>query len=125
MGIERETLKLALLECDTPVDAVRSTYGTYLDIFRHQLLSSLPESSRDYPFILEGFDVVNAQEYPNLDAGYKGVLISGSKDSAYDDDTWIKKLVDWVAATARFRPDIKIIGQFSGLVFLALLAMCL
>ena len=70
--------KLALLMCDTPIPAVREKYGTYLDIFRKQLHDSNPDVS--FPFTLDGYDVVTAQEYPNLDhdAGYAGVLISGS-----------------------------------------------
>lgn len=69
-------IKLALFLCDIPTPAVREAYGTYLDIFRKQLHESNPDAS--FPFTLDGFDVVNAQEYPDLDAGYAGVLISGS-----------------------------------------------
>lgn len=69
-------VKLALLMCDTPVPAVRATHGTYLDIFRKQLHGSNPDAS--FPFTLDGYDVVDAEQYPDLDAGYKGVLISGS-----------------------------------------------
>lgn len=112
MGISQHPLKLALLECDTPVPVVKANHGTYLPIFLDFLRSSLPPSSRDLQFTLEGFDVVTAQEYPDLDNGeYKGVLISGSKYSAYDDDSWIRKLVDWVAETVERRPDVKIIGK--------------
>ena len=73
-------IKLALLLCDTPIPAVREAYGTYLDIFRKQLHESNPDAS--FPFTLDGFDVVDAQEYPDLDAGYAGVLISGSGQPA-------------------------------------------
>ena len=74
----RRPIKLALLLCDTPVPAVVKEYGTYLDIFRSQLQLSNPDDQ--FPFTLDGFDVVEAQEYPNLDdgEGYRGVLISGS-----------------------------------------------
>ena len=108
----RAPVKLALLMCDTPVPAVVSTIGTYLDVFRNQLRFSNPDAS--FPFILEGFDVVSAQEYPDIDSllggGYKGILISGSKHNAYDNDPWIVKLVSWVSDVARRRPDVKLIG---------------
>ena len=109
-------ITLALLLCDTPVPAVLSEKGTYLDVFREHLLLSYPSTKREHeksalPFILDGFDVVSAQEYPDLDkGGYKGVLISGSKFSAYDNDPWIAKLVDWVKNVAETRKDIKLIG---------------
>ena len=82
---ETNPLKLAILLCDTPVPAVVESRGTYLDIFRNLLTQSKPDPS--VPFSLDGFDVIDAQEYPDLENGeYKGILISGSKYSAYDDD---------------------------------------
>lgn len=67
-------LKLAILLCDIPVPQVANVYGSYTNIFDSLLKNSLPEAQ----FTLEGFDVVTAQEYPNLDDGYDGVLLSGS-----------------------------------------------
>ncbi|EJD07897.1 class I glutamine amidotransferase-like protein [Fomitiporia mediterranea MF3/22] len=101
-------VKLALLLCDTPVPAVLKSRGTYLDVFRDQLQRSKPDAS--FPFTLDGFDVVNEQVYPDLDEGYTGVLISGSKYSAYDDDPWIAKLVEWVRYVATRRDEVKLIG---------------
>ena len=77
----RKPIKLALLMCDTPIPTVREQFGTYLDIFRTQLQLSNPNQT--FPFTLDGFDVVGAQEYPDLDSdgaeeGYRGILISGS-----------------------------------------------
>ncbi|KAI5117618.1 hypothetical protein M0805_001218 [Coniferiporia weirii] len=118
----RNPVKLALLLCDTPIPAVRAVHGTYLDIFRAQLRGSYPrrasgaeaeaEAEAAFPFSLDGFDVVEAQEYPDLDEGqgYAGVLISGSAASAYEDKPWIDKLVAWTAHTAQTRPDVKLIG---------------
>ncbi|THH07008.1 hypothetical protein EW145_g3685 [Phellinidium pouzarii] len=83
-------VKLALLLCDTPVPAVVKTRGTYLDIFRDQLHYSNPDAT--FPFTLDGYDVVTAQEYPDLNENYTGILISGSAASAYDDKPWINKL---------------------------------
>ncbi|KAL5483526.1 hypothetical protein ACEPAI_8758 [Sanghuangporus weigelae] len=109
-------IKLALLLCDTPVPAVLSAKGTYLDVFRELLRLSYPSSKLEneqspLPFILDGFDVVSAQDYPDLDRGeYSGVLISGSKFSAYDNDPWIVRLVDWVKGVAERRQEVKLIG---------------
>ncbi|TDL20558.1 class I glutamine amidotransferase-like protein [Rickenella mellea] len=85
-------MKLALLICDTPVPAVLSSRGTYLEIFKDLLTSSLasfssqsdpsttnPSTTNPEPqtaqqkvetethWTLDGFDVVHKQEYPDLD----------------------------------------------------------
>ncbi|KAH8110957.1 class I glutamine amidotransferase-like protein [Phellopilus nigrolimitatus] len=95
-------VKLALLLCDTPAPAVQKTHGTYLDIFRTQLQASNPDVS--FPFTLDGYDVVTAQEYPDRDCGIHWAA------SAYGDVPWIDKLTAWVAETAKTRPEIKLIG---------------
>ncbi|KAJ6600813.1 class I glutamine amidotransferase-like protein [Mycena sp. CBHHK59/15] len=51
-------------------------------------------------------------EYPTdeqLDS-FDGVLITGSKASAYEEIEWINKLVDYVARIAVAKPKVKIIG---------------
>jgi hypothetical protein len=74
-------LRFALLLCDTPIPAVRSMHGTYIDIFRTMLQRSLertrPGLKADWE--LDGYDVVE-QEYPseNKLLQYDVILISGS-----------------------------------------------
>ena len=74
-------LRFALLLCDTPIPAVRSRYGTYLDIFRTMLQRSLERtrSGSNLEWELDGYDVIG-QEYPSDDllAQYDAILISGS-----------------------------------------------
>lgn len=74
-------LRLALLLCDTPIESVRSTHGTYLDIFRSLLENSLERTrpGAQVDWSLDGYDVVQ-QDYPtdNKLAQYDAVLISGS-----------------------------------------------
>jgi hypothetical protein len=69
-------LRLALLICDTPLPAVVEAHGDYLAIFSRFFETSLPDPQVE--FSLDGFDVVNKQEYPSLDAGYDAVVITGS-----------------------------------------------
>lgn len=76
MDTGTKPVKLALLLCDTPTPKVRDVYGTYLDVFRKQLHESNPDTS--FPFTLDGYDVVEAQEYPDINDGYHGILLSGS-----------------------------------------------
>lgn len=92
-------VRLAILEADTPVPGVKAKFGSYGGVFKYlferacaslnppQPLSSLLEIS--------SHDVVNdLDSYPDpktIDA----ILISGSKHSAYEDDEWIVRLVEY------------------------------
>ena len=69
-------VRLALLICDTPLPAIVQTHGDYLAIFTRYFRASLPDPQVE--FSLDGFDVVHKQEYPPLDGGYDGVVITGS-----------------------------------------------
>lgn len=78
-------IRLGILLCDTPIPAVRSTHGTYLDIFRQLLQNSLERTrpGQTVDWTLDGYDVVQ-QEYPSDTklAGYDALLISGSGTSS-------------------------------------------
>ena len=74
------TIKLALLACDTPHPSVLSVHGTYIDIFRRYLKTSLDHSGLPQPeWSLDGYDVVKGH-YPSDEelSKYHGILISGS-----------------------------------------------
>ncbi|KAH5327296.1 hypothetical protein HBI12_075740 [Parastagonospora nodorum] len=89
-------LRIAILECDTPLPSVVEKYGRYDRIFS-ALLETAAEGlglSPKKDLVLSGFDVVDKQEYPNLDE-IDAVLISGSKHNSFDNDPWILKLVEF------------------------------
>ena len=69
-------LRLAVLLCDTPNPTIQAQYGDYLAIFKQFFQSSLPNKKLKYT--VDGFDVVNKQEYPSLDANYDCILLTGS-----------------------------------------------
>lgn len=79
----RTPLRIAILETDTPVDQVVERYGKYGPIFT-TLLESGAEALND-PGIkitkndlqISAFDVVTAQEYPELE-DIDAILITGS-----------------------------------------------
>lgn len=75
-------LRIAILECDTPLPDIVERYGRYDRIFS-TLLETAAEGlglSPKNDLVLNGFDVVDKQEYPNLD-DIDAVLISGSSTS--------------------------------------------
>lgn len=81
-----QKLRMAILECDTPVDVVKEYCGTYGDRFGALLKNALPQclhGSTQLSIETEKFDVVGG-EYPALQA-VNGILLTGS--SAFPDTT--------------------------------------
>ena len=75
-------LRIAVLECDTPVTNTNAKYGGYRGVFEALLKSSaeaLGQPERLSPDDLEisGWDVVNGEEYPKLE-DIDAVLLTGS-----------------------------------------------
>lgn len=111
-------LRIALLECDTPLAGTRSRYGGYGGVFTSLLtaaaselkLPSSPDTS-DHGLSLSTYEVVTAQEYPDL-SSIDGILISGSKHNSFDNDPWIVKLVDFVKTC--FENKKRVIGVCFG-----------
>lgn len=69
-------LRLALLVCDTPNPYVLEEHGDYLAIFTRFFKNSLPDKSVE--FVIDGYDVVQKQEYPPDESEYDAVVITGS-----------------------------------------------
>ncbi|EXJ86960.1 hypothetical protein A1O3_03914 [Capronia epimyces CBS 606.96] len=91
-------LRIAVLECDTPIDTVRNQYGTYGDIFEaffQRGVGALKDSGHAVDLEVSKWDVVEAQQYPDMDTVH-GILITGSKHCSFDDQPWIAKLVAYV-----------------------------
>ncbi|RAH79966.1 class I glutamine amidotransferase [Aspergillus japonicus CBS 114.51] len=78
-------LRIAILECDTPVDKVNTKYGGYRGVFAkllHESAAALGQPDRLGPetgLDITGWDVVTAQEYPNLD-DVDALVLSGSSE---------------------------------------------
>jgi hypothetical protein len=77
-------IRIAVLECDTPMDAVKAKYGTYGDVFTRLLQSGadalgMPEVvSSNKGLEISKWDVVNKQEYPELE-DIDAILMTGSR----------------------------------------------
>lgn len=86
--------KLAILECDQPLDAARQGLGGHTGVWRtvfRQAATSLYK-----PLDLIEPIRYNAEEtLPTLDGSIDGVLISGSRYNAWADDPWIVNLVQF------------------------------
>jgi GMP synthase-like glutamine amidotransferase len=109
-----KTFRLAILECDTPIDPIKERYGTYGNIFSKLLKDQVTASFPSSDLVLETseWDVVNAQAYPSLE-DIDGILMTGSSKSAtlpllavnvsdlktehdsFENTPWILKLVEY------------------------------
>lgn len=80
----RQTLRIAVLECDTPLPGALKRYAGYGGVFRELLNSgakALAEKNGKEPVALDitKWDVVNEERYPELD-DVDGVLLTGSSE---------------------------------------------
>ncbi|KAM0180832.1 hypothetical protein ACHAPF_002125 [Botrytis cinerea] len=108
-------LRIAILECDTPLQNTNSKYGGYGGVFTSLLYRGasalsppLPESSLQ----ISKYDVVSAQEYPAL-SSIDAVLISGSRHTSFESDAWIVKLVGFVKSVLE-QERVRLVGVCFG-----------
>ena len=96
-------LRIAILECDKPLDTTRKELGGHTGLFKKLFASAA--DTLDHPRTLpkggvelSTYDVVDAQDYPALDSLHSidAILISGSRYNAFEDEPWILKLLEFV-----------------------------
>lgn len=79
------TLRVAILECDTPMDKVLNKYGSYGDIFTallKQAAEDLTAAGEKVQVECSSYDVVDKQEYPEDLDKVDAVLMTGSSKSS-------------------------------------------
>ena len=76
------TLRIAILECDTPLDKVLNKYGSYGDIFTALLQQAsaevTAEGAEEVKVECTNYDVVTKQEYPEDLSKVDAILMTGS-----------------------------------------------
>jgi hypothetical protein len=110
-------LRIAVLECDTPLTGTAAKYGGYGGVFKALLSAGAdglnhPHISSKHGLVLTNFDVVEAQEYPDLD-DIDAILITGSRYNSFDDTPWIVKLVEFTKQVLA-QERVRIIGVCFG-----------
>ena len=76
------TLRIAILECDTPIDPIKQQYGTYGDVFATLLkkgLAGFPPTESKPSLEVTKWDVVDKKQYPKLE-DIDGILMTGSSE---------------------------------------------
>ncbi|PSK59419.1 hypothetical protein B9Z65_3743 [Elsinoe australis] len=108
-----QPLRIAVLECDTPVDKVKAELGGYGNIFETLLSSGADllakETGTRVPLDIRIFNVVNDEIYPTLDE-IDAVLLTGSKYNSFDNSPWILKLVEFTRKLLTEQERVKVIG---------------
>ncbi|KAI7852489.1 class I glutamine amidotransferase-like protein [Circinella umbellata] len=115
-------LNLALLVCDTPKPEVLEKYGDYPNMFTNVFSrANRNELKNKVEITWQYFDVVHKQEYPDLrdladNHTFDGIVISGSASSAYMDEPWILKLIQFVhkLRAEPYRSQVKLVGVCFG-----------
>ncbi|KAL1967995.1 hypothetical protein VTN77DRAFT_2412 [Rasamsonia byssochlamydoides] len=114
----RPPLRIAILECDTPLENTKNKYGGYGGVFEALLKASaaaLGQPDRLDPekdLQLSKWDVVNGEKYPNLE-DIDAILITGSRHNSFDDIPWINRLVEFTQK-ALAQDRVRIIGVCFG-----------
>ncbi|OGE48314.1 hypothetical protein PENARI_c030G04986 [Penicillium arizonense] len=93
-------LRIAVLECDTPLDNINRRYNGYGGVFRALLTASAktlnqpeklnPETGME----ITAWDIVNDNKYPKLE-DVDAVLLTGSRHNSFEDIPWINRLVEF------------------------------
>ena len=101
-----QTPRLAILVADTPLPDIVDRLGAYPTIFKSWLVSS---AFVETEVVLQEFDARDGQ-LPSDPTQFDGMIITGSKHSAYDDTPWIKDLIAYTARVASDFPQVRLIG---------------
>lgn len=107
------TIRIAMLNADTPVPNVLNTRGSYGAIFTNLLTAAARRLSRHITVEAADFDVVRG-EYPSSPAGFDALLVTGSSASSYDDVPWTHRLDRYLRDVYRDHPHVRIFGSCFG-----------
>jgi len=112
-----QALRLLILEADTPQPKTNEKYGGYRGVFSALLRAGAktldpPRPLAEVATITAHNIVDDLHSYPPLDE-VDAILITGSRHTAYDDDPWILKLVEY-ARQALETGRIRVVGVCFG-----------
>jgi len=85
-------MKIGILQVDSVLPEFRDCFGNYPQMFE-SVLSCATASDEDISF--QNYDIQNRESPGHLDE-CDGYVITGGKDSVYDDHSWIRELEDLV-----------------------------
>jgi hypothetical protein len=106
-------IRLAILLNDTPQPKTLARVGNYKAVFSELLTAACAPESLESQLTITSHDVVNdLDSYPALE-DVDALLLTGSKHTAFEDDPWILKLVEYTKK-ALDSGRVKVIGVCFG-----------
>ncbi|RDW58851.1 class I glutamine amidotransferase-like protein [Coleophoma cylindrospora] len=116
----RSPLRIAVLSCDEAVGEIKKEYGSCGNFYKRFLeagVLKLEESGLYERLDLEvsSYDVVDKQEYPDLE-NIDAVFLSGSRYDSFSpgENNWILKLVDFTKALLEEQSRVRIMAVCFG-----------
>ncbi|VUC25518.1 unnamed protein product [Clonostachys rosea] len=107
------TIRIAMLNADTPVPNVVAKRGSYGNIFHDLLVAATSRVAPHMTIESEDFDVVRG-EYPRTPSDFDTILVTGSASSSYDDNEWIKRLDSYLLDVYQNYPQVRLFGSCFG-----------
>jgi GMP synthase-like glutamine amidotransferase len=106
-------IRLAILLNDTPQPKTLARVGNYHAVFSELLSAAVAPEPLESQLTITSHDVVNdLDSYPALE-DVDALLLTGSKHTAFEDDPWILKLVEYTKK-ALDTGRVKVIGVCFG-----------
>lgn len=102
-------LTVGILQADSVLPQFQAAHGDYPAMIENVLTSAAKTHSLDISFVT--YDVEHGV-YPEAMTDCNGYVITGSKKSVYDDEAWIRVLIDYVRDVAGAR--IPLVGLCFG-----------
>ena len=112
----RPPLRLAILECDTPLARTHATYGGYGGVFTALLRAGAAQTPVDADTSLS-ISCWQIERHPDAypdPAALDAILITGSRHTSFDDDPWITTLVAFVRRLLATDGRVRVIGVCFG-----------
>lgn len=111
-------LRIAILECDTPLDNTRAKYGGYGGVFKALLGAGAdalqhPNLSSKSGLSFTTYDVTQEHYPPSLD-NLDAILITGSRYNSFDNTPWILKLVAFTKNILEKQDRVRVVGVCFG-----------
>ena len=114
MIMKRPPVRLAILECDSPLSQTKARYGSYGGCFEALLRAAATQTDppKDCLAISMHQIEVDPSNYPNLD-DIDAILITGSRHNSFDDSRWILKLIEFTKKVLA-QDRVRVIGVCFG-----------